>query len=143
MASPDDSAPSLSVLVAEDNDINALLTRSLLTRLGHRPEVAPDGAAAVEAWQAAQDIGSPYDLILMDVHMPGVDGLEAARRIRTAETEGGKPRTRIIALTANAFEEDRDACLATGMDGFLIKPLERERLIETLAAASGKPSVAA
>ena len=62
---PDSAAASLAVLVAEDNDINALLTRSLLTRLGHRPEVAPDGAAAIEAWQAAQDSGSPYDLILM------------------------------------------------------------------------------
>jgi CheY-like chemotaxis protein len=142
-AVPDDAAPALAVLVAEDNDINALLTRSLLTRLGHRPEVAPDGAAAVEAWQAAQDSGSPYDLILMDVHMPGVDGIEAARRIRTAEAESGKPRTSIIALTANAFDEDREACLAAGMDGFLVKPLQRERLIDTLASLSGKASVAA
>jgi signal transduction histidine kinase/CheY-like chemotaxis protein len=142
-AVPDDTAPSLSVLVAEDNDINALLTRSLLTRLGHRPEVAPDGAAAVEAWQTAQDAGSPYDLILMDVHMPGVDGLEAARRIRVAEVASGKPRTPIIALTANAFDEDREACLAAGMDGFLVKPLVRERLIETLASSTGKASIAA
>lgn len=141
-AAPDESAPSLSVLVAEDNDINALLTRSLLTRLGHRPEVAPDGTAAVEAWQTAQDTGSPYDVILMDVHMPGVDGLEAARRIRAAEADKGQPRTRIIALTANAYEEDREACLAAGMDGFLVKPLIRERLIETLAS-SGKASAAA
>jgi CheY-like chemotaxis protein len=142
-AVPDDTAPSLSVLVAEDNDINALLTRSLLTRLGHRPEVAPDGAAAVEAWQTAQASGAPYDLILMDVHMPGVDGLEAARRIRVAEAASGKPRTPIIALTANAFDEDREACLAAGMDGFLVKPLVRERLIETLASSTGKASIAA
>jgi CheY-like chemotaxis protein len=140
---PDQSTPSLAVLVAEDNDINALLTRSLLTRLGHRPDVAPDGAAAIEAWQAAQDNGSPYDLILMDVHMPGMDGLEAARKIRAAEAAGEKPRTPIIALTANAFDEDRDACLAAGMDGFLVKPLERERLIEVLASSSGKSSIAA
>ena len=99
------------MLVAEDNDINALLTRSLLTRLGHRPEVTPDGAAAIESWQAAREAGTPYDLILMDVHMPGIDGLEAARRIRAAEAESGNPRTPIIALTANAFDEDRDACL--------------------------------
>ncbi len=140
---PEAPAPSLAVLVAEDNGINALLTRSLLTRLSHRPEVAPDGAAAIEAWQAAQDNGSPYDLILMDVHMPGMDGLEAARRIRATEAESGKPRTPIIALTANAFDEDRDACLAAGMDGFLVKPLERERLVEVLASVAGKASVAA
>ncbi|AMN38736.1 ATP-binding protein [Rhodoplanes sp. Z2-YC6860] len=140
---PDESTPSLSILVAEDNDINALLTRSLLTRLGHRPEVAPDGAAAVESWQAAQDAGSPHDVILMDVHMPGVDGFEATRRIRAAETNSGKPRTRIIALTANACEEDRNACLESGMDGFLVKPLVRERLIETLTSSSGKASAAA
>ena len=143
MNTPDESTPSLSILVAEDNDINALLTRSLLTRLGHRPEVTPDGAAAVEAWQAAQDAGSPHDVILMDVHMPGVDGFEATRRIRAAEASSGKPRTRIIALTANAYEEDRDACLASGMDDFLVKPLVRERLIETLASSLGKASAAA
>jgi len=131
------------VLVAEDNDINALLTRSLLTRLGHRPEVTPDGAAAIESWQAAQQAGTPYDLILMDVHMPGIDGLEAARRIRSAEAEDGHSRTPIIALTANAFDEDRDACLDAGMDGFLVKPLERERLVEALASLPGKASIAA
>jgi signal transduction histidine kinase/CheY-like chemotaxis protein len=137
------SERSLAVLVAEDNDINALLTRSLLTRLGHRPEVMPDGAAAIESWQAAQQAGAPYDVVLMDVHMPGIDGLEAARRIRAAEAEGGRPRTPIMALTANVFDEDRDACLAAGMDGFLVKPLERERLVEALASLPGKASVAA
>ncbi len=145
-ADADTSAPatrSLSVLVAEDNDINALLIRSLLTRLDHSPEVAPDGAAAIECWLAAREAGKPYDLILMDVHMPDIDGLEAARRIRAIETESGSPRTRIIALTANAFDEDRDACLAAGMDGFLVKPLDRERLVEVLASGSDKSSAAA
>ncbi len=70
--------------------------------------------------------------------MPGVDGLEAARRIRAVEAESGSPRTRIIALTANAFDEDREACLAAGMDGFLVKPLDRERLAAALAEQSGK-----
>jgi CheY-like chemotaxis protein len=135
--------PSLSVLVAEDNDINALLTRALLTRLDHHPEIAADGAAAIDCWQAAREAGKPYDLILMDVHMPGVDGLEAARRIRAIEAESGSPRTRIIALTANAFDEDREACLAAGMDGFLVKPLDRERLAAVLAEQSGKSSAAA
>jgi signal transduction histidine kinase/DNA-binding response OmpR family regulator len=134
---------SLSVLVAEDNDINALLIRSLLTRLDHNPEIAPDGAAAIESWRAAQEAGRPFDLILMDLHMPDIDGLEAARRIRAIEAETGSPRTRIIALTANAFDEDREACLAAGMDGFLVKPLDRERLVEVLAQASDKSSAAA
>ena len=129
--------------IAEDNDINALLIRSLLTRLGHNPEVAPDGAAAIECWLAAREAGKPYDMILMDVHMPDIDGLEAARRIRAIEAESGSPRTRIIALTANAFDEDREACLAAGMDGFLVKPLDRERLVEALASGSDKSSAAA
>ena len=119
-----------AVLVAEDNEINALLARSLLTKLGHRPTIAANGAEAVEAWRAAQAAGAPYDLVLMDVHMPVIDGLEATRRIRAAEAERGERRTPIIALTANAFAEDRDACLAAGMDGFLVKPLDRERLAD-------------
>jgi CheY-like chemotaxis protein len=143
MDSPSGAEPPLRILVAEDNDINALLTSSLLTRLGHHTEVVPDGAAAIESWQAAQQAGTPYDLVLMDVHMPGLDGLEAARRIRAAEAEAGSRRTPIIALTANAFDEDRDASLAAGMDSFLVKPLKRGRLVEALASLSGKVSNAA
>jgi CheY-like chemotaxis protein len=126
----------LSILVAEDNDINALLARALLVRLGHRPTIAGNGEAAVESWAAARAAGVPYDLILMDVQMPGMDGLEAARRIRATEADApGKP-TRIVALTANAQTEDRAACLAAGMDGLLVKPLDRERLREALAAVA-------
>jgi PAS domain S-box-containing protein len=128
---------TLSVLVAEDNEINALLTRSLLSKLGHRPTIAPNGAAAVERWMNAVTDGAPYDLVLMDVHMPGIDGLEAARRIRAAEAGMPNRRTPIIALTANAFAEDRDICLAAGMDGFLVKPLTRERLAATLTEVLG------
>jgi CheY-like chemotaxis protein len=130
-----------AVLVAEDNEINALLARALLTRLGHRPTIATTGAAAVDAWVSARDAGDAYGLVLMDVHMPGLDGIEATRRIRAAETDGA--RTPIIALTANAFEEDRDACLAAGMDGFLTKPLDRERLAAALDAASAAKPLAA
>ncbi len=133
----------LSVLVAEDNEINALLCRSLLSKLGHRPAVATSGAAAVESWLAARAAGTPYDLILMDVHMPGVDGVEAARRIRAAEAGNGLKATPIIALTANAFSEDREACLAAGMDGFLTKPLDRERLAAALAEAGLSAPLAA
>jgi CheY-like chemotaxis protein len=126
------AADALSILIAEDNDINALLARALLERLGHRATVARDGAAAVEAWRAARAANTPYDLVLMDLHMPVTDGIAATRHIRAAEAGGA--RTTIIALTADALSEDRDACLAAGMDGFLTKPLDRERLAEVLAS---------
>ena len=125
----------LAILVAEDNDINALLARALLVRLGHRPTMVANGAAAVDAWRRARAAGTPYDLVLMDVHMPEVDGIAAAGRIRAAEPAG--ERTPIVALTANAFSDDRDACLAAGMDAFLTKPLDRERLAELLARRRG------
>jgi CheY-like chemotaxis protein len=131
----------LAILVAEDNEINALLARSLLGRLGHRVTVASGGDAAVDAWLSARSAGEPYGMVLMDLHMPGSDGIEATRRIRAAERNG--LRTPIIALTANAFEEDRDACLAAGMDGFLVKPLDRERLAAALATAAGIKAMAA
>jgi signal transduction histidine kinase/DNA-binding response OmpR family regulator len=135
---PGDASPNpgLSILVAEDNEINALLARALLLKLGHHPTVAASGAAAIEAWQAARAAGAPYDRVLMDLHMPGMDGLEATRRIRTIEANTNAPRTPIVALTANASAEDRDACLAAGMDGFLVKPLDRERLAGALAASA-------
>ncbi len=133
----------LSILVAEDNDINALLMRALLTKLGHRPTIAGNGETAVESWAAARAAGSPYDLLLMDVQMPVMDGLEAARRIRAAESESGAKPARILALTANAYPEDRDAALAAGMDGFLVKPLDAERLREAIAASPGLGSLAA
>jgi signal transduction histidine kinase/CheY-like chemotaxis protein len=133
----------LAILVAEDNEINALLTRTLLTRLGHRPTVVENGAAALASWRAARDAEAAFDLILMDVHMPDVDGLEAARQIREAEARRDGPRTPIVALTANAFAEDRDACLSAGMDGFLVKPLERERLVAALSELFGKTGIAA
>ena len=109
----------------------------MLSKLGHKPTVVPSGAAAVDSWLAAHAAGTPYDLMLMDVHMPGIDGLEAARRIRAAEAGMPERHTPIIALTANAFAEDRDACLAAGMDGFLVKPLTRERLADMLVQVSG------
>jgi CheY-like chemotaxis protein len=136
------AAKGLSILVAEDNDINALLARALLTKLGHRPTVASTGAAAVESWHSARAAGTPYDLVLMDVHMPDIDGVEATKRIRAAEAERDGGHTRIIALTANALSEDRDVCLAAGMDGFLTKPLDRERLGEALSVATAKSRAA-
>jgi PAS domain S-box-containing protein len=127
----------LSILVAEDNEINALLARALLSRLGHRPTIASNGEAAVESWLAARAAGSPYDLVLMDVQMPGMDGLEAARRIRAAEAQAGDKPTRMLALTANVQIEDREAARAAGLDGLLVKPLDRERLRQVLEAGPG------
>ena len=133
----------LAILVAEDNPINALLARALLARLGHRPTTAQNGAVAVESWLAARAAGAPYDVVLMDVNMPELDGLEAARRIRAAEREGEGKRTPIIALTANAFAENRESCLAAGMDDFLVKPLDRERLAAALASIGAADPLAA
>jgi CheY-like chemotaxis protein len=104
-----------------------------LVKLGHRPTIAANGAAAVACWLNARSAGEPFDRVLMDLQMPGMDGLQAARRIRRHEAEDNSPRTPIIALTANVSAEDREACLAAGMDGFVIKPLDRDRLAAVLA----------
>src|SRR5207248_116429 len=117
--------------------------RSLLTRLGHRAVIATNGEAALESWLAARSAGTPYDLILMDVQMPQLDGIEAAKRIRTHEASGAGRRTPILALTANTLVEDRYACFEAGMDGFLIKPLDRDKLEEALAALAAARHVAA
>lgn len=126
----------LDILLAEDNDVNAVLTGALLERMGHRAERARDGLAAVEMYRAAQRAGRPFPVVLMDIHMPGLDGLEATRRIRALGRGQGERRPVIVALTANAFAEDRTACLAAGMDGFLVKPLTREALAACLTQAS-------
>jgi PAS domain S-box-containing protein len=122
------TARALSVLVAEDNEVNALLTRRLIEKLGHRPHWARDGRAAVEM---ALDQALAVDLVLMDMQMPECDGLSAATMIRARE--GAGRRVPIVALTANAFAEDRAAAIAAGMDAFLTKPLDRDRLAETIA----------
>jgi PAS domain S-box-containing protein len=137
------AAPTgLAILVAEDNEINALLARALLAKLGHRPTLATTGAAALEAWHAARAAGAPFDLVLMDMRMPGLGGIETTRRIRAAEAASGAARVPIFALTANASAEDRDACLAAGMDGFLTKPLDRDRLEALLATIGMRPLAA-
>jgi CheY-like chemotaxis protein len=131
------------VLVAEDNEINALLIRSLLSRLGHHVVIATNGAATLESWLAAKSAGTPYDLVLMDVQMPELDGIEAAKRIRGLEAGQPGRRTPILALTANALVEHRYACFEAGMDGFLIKPVDRDKLAEALAELSAARHLAA
>jgi CheY-like chemotaxis protein len=139
------AAPSrrLSILVAEDNEINALLMRSLLTRLGHHAVITTNGEEALESWLSAKSAGAPHDLVLMDIQMPQLDGIETTRRIR--EREAGQPgrRTPILALTANTLVEDRYACFEAGMDGFLIKPLDREKLADALAGLAAAQHLAA
>lgn len=116
---------NLRVLLAEDNQINAILTASLLTRAGHQVDRVANGREVLEVLQH-----TPYDLILMDMRMPELDGLETTRKIRA--NEGPSQHMAIIALTANATEQDRRACLAAGMDDFLTKPLVSSALYEVL-----------
>jgi PAS domain S-box-containing protein len=117
--------PGLNVLLAEDNPINMMLIRELLCRRGHRVTEVANGRAAVEAMQAGQ-----YDLLLTDIHMPGMDGIEAAQAIRTWEQQTARPRTPIVALTADALDAGKHACQDAGMDGFLTKPVDPAELEE-------------
>jgi signal transduction histidine kinase/CheY-like chemotaxis protein len=142
---PNEKAPSgrpLTVLVAEDNEINALLVQATLSRLGHLPTVVGNGISAVTSVATAHAMGAPYDLVLMDLHLPGMDGFDAARRIRSLGEEGGQ--IPIVALTANAFAEDREACRLAGMDGFVVKPVDRQRLEAAIreACAAREPALA-
>jgi CheY-like chemotaxis protein len=140
------AAPSragLSVLVAEDNEINALLMRSLLGRLGHHAVITTNGEEALESWLSAKSAGSPYDLVLMDIQMPQLNGIDATQRIRQLEAGQSGRRTPILALTANTLVEDRYACFEAGMDGFLIKPLDRDKLAEALAGLAASRHIAA
>jgi CheY-like chemotaxis protein len=121
------AAPGARILLVEDNPINALLARTLLTREGCQVDQASGGEEAL----AALTVGE-YDLILMDMRMPGMSGLEAAERVRRLGV-----RTPMVALTANAFEEDRHACLAAGMDDFLVKPLTPDALRAALGRWTG------
>ena len=123
VSEPSAGGESIRILLAEDNAINALLTRTLLEAEGHTVDTVEDGALAVEAMRTAN-----YDLIFMDMRMPNMDGLEATRKIRALPNVGrGLP---IIALTANAFDDDRNACFDSGMNDFMTKPVSAEELSE-------------
>jgi CheY-like chemotaxis protein len=133
---PETASHALSILVADDNEINALLIRSLLIKLGHAPVITTDGEQALESWIAADSAGTPYDVVLMDIQMPKLDGISATKRIRAHEAGRSPRRTTILALTANALVDDRYACFEAGMDGFLIKPLDRDKLSDALTTIS-------
>jgi signal transduction histidine kinase/CheY-like chemotaxis protein len=128
------------VLIAEDNDINALLAGRLIERLGGRTVRASNGLEALDLLTASLQPGAPaFDCLLFDVRMPELDGLAALRRWRETERQARRPRIPALALTANAFDEDRQACFEAGFDGFLPKPLEREAFLKSLAALLPPP----
>jgi CheY-like chemotaxis protein len=122
-----DEQTPLDVLLVEDHPINQKLATSLLERWGHRVRVADNGLLAVEAMRERS-----FDIVLMDMMMPVMDGLDATRRIRAAETENSLPRTPIIAMTANAMQGDRESCLEAGMDDYLAKPIKSQELQQLL-----------
>ena len=118
---PNNNDGAIRILLAEDNAINALLTRTLLEADGCHVEVVEDGNLAVDAVRV-----NKYDMILMDMRMPNMDGLEATRKIRTLSN--ASKAIPIIALTANAFDDDRNACFDAGMNDFMTKPVSAEEL---------------
>jgi signal transduction histidine kinase/ActR/RegA family two-component response regulator len=125
----DDGALHGRVLVAEDNDVNAIIVQTMLERFGLAVERVADGQEALAALQAAA-----FDLVLMDCQMPGLDGLETTQEWRRCEKVLGRARTPIVALTANAVVGDRDRCLRAGMDDYLVKPIELTVLLRVLRA---------
>jgi CheY-like chemotaxis protein/HPt (histidine-containing phosphotransfer) domain-containing protein len=120
------SRAPLQILVADDNAVNQQLALALLGKMGYGADVVTNGAEVLEAFARR-----PYDVVLMDVEMPVMDGLEASRRINREWPAERRPR--IIAMTANAMQGDRETCLAAGMDDYLSKPIRREELAAALA----------
>jgi CheY-like chemotaxis protein len=116
----------LRILLAEDNVVNQKLAMRLLQQMGYRADLASNGIEAIESVQR-----QAYDVVLMDVQMPELDGLDATRRI-CALMAARRPR--IVAMTANAMQGDREMCLEAGMDDYLTKPIRVDRLVEVLNA---------
>jgi CheY-like chemotaxis protein len=119
----------LRILLAEDNVVNQKLALRLLQQMGYRADLASNGVEAVES--VGRQI---YDVVLMDVQMPEMDGLEASRQITGRWKPGQRPR--IVAMTANAMQGDREACLASGMDDYITKPIRVDQLVEALNNAT-------
>jgi signal transduction histidine kinase len=119
--------PPLRVLAAEDNSVNQLVLKTLLHQVGMEPVIVDNGLEAVTAWEIGE-----WDLILMDIQMPLMDGPTAARKIREGEAAWGRARTPIVALTANAMAHQITEYLAAGMDAVVTKPIEAAKLFETL-----------
>ncbi len=122
-----------AVLLAEDNAINALLATRHLQKLGATVTHAPDGLAALALAEAALDAGTPFDALVLDIRMPGLDGLEVARRVRLAEIARYAPPSRLIALSADLVDSERRSASRAGIDEFLGKPISFARLEAALA----------
>jgi CheY-like chemotaxis protein len=120
----------LSILVAEDNEVNQMVIRTLLSQAGFSPFIVANGKLALDAWER-----QPWDVILMDVRMPEMDGPTAVRQIRKRERQTGRARTPILALTANALTHQVADYLAAGMDGHVAKPIEVATLFSALQQA--------
>jgi CheY-like chemotaxis protein len=126
-AGPAVEAGSLEILLAEDNRVNQAVARRMLERRGHKVVVVGDGRAAVAAVEGGQ-----FDLVLMDVQMPEMDGFEATAAIRSSETDAR--HIPIIAMTAHAMKGDRERCISAGMDGYVSKPVHAEELHQAIAS---------
>ena len=120
---------SLHVLLVDDSPVNLLLARTMLSKSGHRVTTASDGRAALDIYKAQRS----FDLMLLDVEMPVLDGYETARRIRSFETEQALPPLAVLALTAHVRQQDLDYCLTCGMNGYLTKPFDQHDLAEAIA----------
>ena len=128
----------MRILLAEDNEDNVKVARALVGRLGHELKDVPNGRAAIEAL-----VREPFDMVLMDLEMPEMDGLEASQRIRAGEAGERAREVRIVALTAHALTGYREKCLAAGMNGYLPKPMSFPDLAELLGVAEGREAARA
>ena len=124
----------LRIPLAEDNLVNQKLALRILQQMGYRADLASNGIEAIEPVER-----QAYDVVLMDVQMPEMDGLEASRRITARWPAGERPH--IVAMTANAMQGDRELCLAAGMDDYVTKPIRVDALVEALHRASPRTGV--
>ncbi len=131
-------SPARRILLTEDNSVNQCVARHLLEKQGYRVVLASDGRQAVEEFAR-----QPFDAVLMDIQMPGMDGYQATAAIRAAELERSRPRTPVIALTAHAMKGDREKCLEAGMDAYLSKPIRATELKKLLESVIGEARQAA
>jgi len=129
---------SLRILLAEDNPTNQKVALGLLNKMGYRADAVADGQEVLTALALA-----PYDLVLMDIQMPEMDGLEAARRIRASDPAVLDPKIPIIAMTAHALAKDREMCLKAGMEDYVSKPFDSQKLVEAIERVVGNASGAA